>query len=60
MLSSFMYEVFNSLSKAQTVILHNGLKNLMQIIILALIQDIGFLTLQNLSENLTVSISDKN
>ena len=33
-----MYEVpFNSLGKAQTVILQNGLKNLMQIIILAII-----------------------
>ena len=32
-----MYEVFNSLGKAQTVILRNGLKNLMQIIILAII-----------------------
>ena len=57
-----MYEVFNSLGKAQTVILRNGLKNLMQIIILAIIniQDKGFFSLQNLSENLTVSISDKN
>ena len=28
-----MYEVFNSLGKAQTVILQNGLKNLMQILL---------------------------
>lgn len=57
-----MYEVFNSLGKAQTVRdFTEWFKKLnADNYSCNNIQDIGFFSLQNLSENLTVSISDKN